>query len=145
MPPGLKGFVQRWIINTLAVLVAATVLPGIRYDGSVDLVVASLLLGILNSFLRPILMLLALPLVVFTLGLFILVINALILDFVNVLVPGFHVDSFGWALAGALIIGIVSLTVNILVGRGSSRLQFTWRRRPPGPDHRDGGGPVIDV
>lgn len=145
MPPGLKHFLQRWVVNTLAVLVAATVLPGIRYDRPVDLVVASLLLGILNSFMRPILMLLALPLVIFTLGLFILVINALILYFVNLLVPGFHVASFGSALAGALIIGLVSLAVNTLVGSGSARVRFKWRRRPPGPDRHDGGGPVIDV
>ncbi len=89
MQPGtrkLLRFLQSWVINTFAVLVAAIVLRGhIAYRSPADLIVASLLLGILNAFVRPILMLLALPLLIFTLGLFTLVINALLLYFVGVL------------------------------------------------------------
>ena len=81
MQPGTRKFLrflQSWAINTLAVLIAAMILHGhIRYGNSGDLIIASLLLGILNAFVRPILMLLALPLLIFTLGLFTLVINAL--------------------------------------------------------------------
>src|SRR6266567_4431850 len=99
----VKKFIQSWLINTLAVLVAVYVVKGIHYEQPLDLFVASLLLGILNAVLRPILLILALPLLLFTLGLFMLVINALLLYFVGfVLHPHFYVDSFGAAFWGAL-------------------------------------------
>ena len=141
---GLQQFAQRWIINTLAVLVTVVLLRGhIRYAETTDLFVASLLLGILNAFIRPIMMLMALPLLIFTLGLFTLVINASLLYLVHWMMGShFEVDSFGWALVGALIISIVSVMLNILTGTGKTRV--TFRRSPPPPP--DGGnGPVIDV
>ena len=148
MQPGTKRllrFLQSWVINTFAVLVAAIILQGhIAYKTSTDLIVASLLLGILNAFVRPILMLLALPLLIFTLGLFTLVINALLLYFVGFLLkPEFYVDTFGYAFLGALIISIVSIALNILTGTGSTRVTFQRRQQPPKPD--DDNGPVIDV
>jgi len=137
-------FLGNWAINTLAVAMAVMVLHNhISYGNNVvNLLMASLLLGILNAFVRPILMRLALPLVFFTLGLFTFVINALLLILVSVLLPFFNVDSFGYAFLGALIISIVSVVLNILTG--SARL--TVHRRPP-PSHRsdDDNGPVIDV
>ena len=119
MQPGTKKilrFSQAWLINTLAVVAAAIILRGhIRYEKPADLIIASLLLGILNAFVRPILMLLALPLLIFTLGLFTLVINALLLYFVGVLMGAhFQVDSFGFAFLGAIIISLVSLALNAL-------------------------------
>ena len=140
----LKQFFLRWIITTLAVLVTVVILrPHIDYNGTTNLFAASLLLGILNAFIRPIMMLLALPLLIFTLGLFTLVINASLLYLVHWLMgPGFEVESFGWALVGAIIISIVSVMLNILTGTGKTRV--TYRRGPPPP--RDGDdGPVIDV
>src|SRR5215472_2390617 len=83
MSPKLKKFLQNWAISTLAVAIASSIVPGIHYDRFLDLVIASLLLGILNSFLKPILMFVALPLLVFTLGLFMFVINALLLYLVG--------------------------------------------------------------
>lgn len=149
MQPGtakLLRFLQSWIINTFAVLVAAMILRGhIRYASPFDLIVASLLLGILNAFVRPILLLMALPLLIFTLGLFTLVINALLLYFVGVLMgPYFQVDSFGFAFLGALIISVVAIALNILTGVGGTRVTVQ-RRRPPEDRHDDGNGPVIDV
>ena len=82
MGPGLRKFIQSWLINTLAVLLAVKIVKGIHYDKPLDLVAASLLLGILNAVLRPVIMFLALPLLILTLGLFMLVINALLLYFV---------------------------------------------------------------
>jgi putative membrane protein len=151
MQPGttkLLRFLQSWIINTLAVLIAAIILRGhILYAAPADLIVASLLLGILNAFVRPILMLLALPLLIFTLGLFTLVINALLLYFVGVLMgPYFQVDSFGFAFLGALIISIVSIALNALTGTGGARITVHRTRPPKNPHDEDGGGgPVIDV
>ena len=150
MQPGtrrLLQFLQSWVINTFAVLVAAMVLRGhLTYQTPADLVIAALLLGILNAFVRPILMLIALPLLIFTLGLFTLVINALLLYFVGVLIrPHFQVDSFGYAFAGAAIISIVSIALNILTGGA----RFTVRRGPPPPPKNPGKDdddkPVIDV
>src|SRR3989442_1629233 len=141
----VKKFIQSWFINTLAVLVAVYLVSGIQYKKPLDLLVASLFLGILNAVLRPILMFLTLPLLVFTLGLFSLVINALLLYFVGyVLRPHFYVDGFWSAFWGALIISVVGMILNALTGTGSTRVRIERSRRPPDSD-RDGGGPVIDV
>jgi putative membrane protein len=149
MQPGTKKvlrFLGNWAVNTLAVLVAAILLRGhIRCERPTDLIVASLLLGILNAFVKPILMLLALPLVIFTLGLFTFVINALMLYGVGWLMgpDHFQVDSFGFAFLGALIISIVSIALNALTGMSNTRITFQPRPRPPKSDKDD--GPVIDV
>jgi putative membrane protein len=143
----VKKFLKSWAINTLAVLVAVYVVPGIRFkdDSLWTPFVTSLVLGILNAFIRPILMLLALPLLVATLGLFTLVINALLLYFVSFLLGNhFVVDSFGAAFLGALVISIVSLLLNLITGSSRARVRFQHRRRPPGSEG-GGGGPVIDV
>ena len=90
-------------------------------------------------------MLLALPLLIFTLGLFTLVINALLLLFVSFLLGRYFViDSFGAAFMGALVISVVSLVLNFLSGVNRSRIRVERRRRPPDSD-RGGNGPVIDV
>lgn len=149
MQPGSKKlvrFLQSWAINTLAVLIAASILhKHITYDDKlVNLLVASLLLGILNAFVRPVLMFIALPLLIFTLGLFTFVINALLLYFVGYLLnPYFHVDLFRYAFWGALIISIVSAALNVLTGNARVSVQ----KQPPGPPKNSGGGdgPVIDV
>ena len=144
MSPALKKFIQGWAINTLAVLVATQIVrSGIHYDSVTGLLVATLVLGILNTFLRPVLLFLSLPLLIFTLGLFTLVINALLLYWVGHLVEGFHVDTFRAAFWGALIISIVSLVLNSVTGTGNSRITVSKSKSPP--DRRDGGGPVIDV
>jgi putative membrane protein len=143
----VKKFIQSWAINTLAVLVAVYMVPGIRFkdDSLWTPFVTSLVLGILNAFIRPILMLFALPLLIFTLGLFRLVINALLLYFVSFLMGRFFVvDDFWAAFLGALVISIVSVLLNLVVGGRSSRVHFERRRPPPDPGP-GGSGPVIDV
>src|ERR1051325_9092304 len=147
MSPKLKKFLANWIINTAAVAVAASgVVKGIHYQSWVDLLVASLLLGILNAFIRPILLLMALPLLIFTLGLFILVINAVLLWAVGQLMsPHFSVDGFKSAFWGALIIGIISLLLNSFTGTGNSRVEIRRGNKPPDSNRGGDGGPVIDV
>jgi putative membrane protein len=141
----VKKFLQSWVISTLAVLIAVYVVKGIHYQEWIDLLVASLLLGVLNAVLRPLLFFLTLPLLIFTLGLFRFVINAVLLYFVGALLsPHFRVDSFWDAFWGALIISIVSVVLNTLTGSGDSRLRFERRRSPPGGP-KGGGGPVIDI
>lgn len=124
MPEKLKQFLQRWIISTVAVLVATYVVPGISYGTALDLLIATLVLGLLNSFLRPVLMLLSLPLLILSLGLFTIVINALLLLLVSALVGRQHfgVTGFGAAFWGALVISIVSLILNSLTRSGDARI-----------------------
>ena len=142
----LLHFLQSWLINTLAVALAVLILHGhIHCESNRVLVLAALLLGILNAFVRPILMLIALPLLIFTLGLFTLVINAVMLYFVGFLLkPHFYVESFGYAFLGALIISVVSVALNVLTG--NARVSVQRRRPPPGKSGRDDDDkPVIDV
>ncbi|MEY2490196.1 MAG: putative rane protein [Verrucomicrobiota bacterium] len=96
------------MITTVAVMIAPVFISGIRYDTVGALIGAALLLGILNAFVRPVLLILSAPLILVTLGFFILVINALMLRLVPSMVIGFHVDSFGSAFWGALLISIIS-------------------------------------
>ncbi|MFL6530098.1 MAG: phage holin family protein [Chthoniobacterales bacterium] len=104
----MRHFLFRWAITTLAVMVASAVISGIRYDSTGSLIAAALLLGILNAFVRPILLILSAPLILLSLGLFILVVNALMLLWVPTFVPGFHVDRFSSAFWGAIVVGIIS-------------------------------------
>ena len=104
----MTAFVIRWLVTTIAVLVAAHLIPGIGYDGWGALLGASLLLGIINAFVRPVLLLLSLPFIIITMGLFIFVINALLLLLVSKIVPAFHVAGFWSAFFGAIIISLVS-------------------------------------
>jgi putative membrane protein len=146
-----RRFLKTWAINTLAVLLAVNIVPGdkIHFLGNTYLapILTALILGILNAFIRPILMLLALPLLIFTLGLFTLVINALLLRLVALLLPNFfYVQNFWAAFLGALIISVISVALNVLTGG----TQVSVRRRPPPPPppprkSGPGDGPVIDV
>lgn len=150
MSERLIPFLQRWLVTTFAVLVAAQIVRGIRYDSTVTLLVASLLLGFLNAFVRPLLVLLSLPLLIVTLGIFIQVINALLLLFVGQLVKGFVVEGFWSAFWGSLVISIVSMVTSLLVGRGPRIKVRRGGQASPPPSRRDdddprGGGPVIDV
>jgi len=147
MPARLKEFLKRWAICTVAVLVATHVVNGISYnkDDWPTLVLATLVLGLLNTFLRPVLFFLSLPLIIFSLGLFTIVINAFLLYLVGWLFESFDVDSFGAAMLGALVISIISILLNALTGSGTARVQIR-RRSKSNPPRRDGGnGPVIDV
>src|SRR6202047_5079394 len=104
----MRHFVFRWIATTVAVMVASSIMHGIRYDTVGSLIAAALLLGILNAFVRPILLILSAPLILVTLGFFILILNGLLLLIVPSVVVGFHVDSFWSAFWGAIVISIVS-------------------------------------
>src|SRR5438046_10493997 len=93
----IKHFVFRWAVTTIAVMVASSVIHGIRYDTVAALIGASLLLGILNAFVRPFLLILSAPLILVTLGFFILILNGLLLLVVPRLVVGFPLYQFSTA------------------------------------------------
>lgn len=114
----MRLFVFRWMITTVAVMVVPVFISGIRYDTVAALIGAALLLGILNAFVRPVLLILSAPLILATLGFFILVINAVMLRWVPSMVTGFHVESFGSAFWGALLISIISWILSVFF-RGS--------------------------
>ncbi|MFN2476339.1 MAG: phage holin family protein [Chthoniobacterales bacterium] len=114
----VRHFIFRWAVTSVSVIIASELIPGIRRDTIGSAVGAALLLGILNAFVRPVLLLLGAPLILLTLGLFILVVNGLMLLWVPSFVPGFHVDSFSSAFWGAIVIGVISWTLSAFF-RGS--------------------------
>ena len=104
----MTAFLIRWLVTTVAVFAAEKIIPGIHCNSAGALLGASLLLGIVNAFVRPILLLLSIPFIIVTMGLFILVVNALMLMLVAQIVPSFSVDGFWSAFFGSIVISLVS-------------------------------------
>ena len=121
------GFIIRVVVYTLALLLAAHVVPGISLSGLTSAVVAGLVLGIINAVVRPILVVLTFPITLLTLGLFLLVLNAFCLWLVPVFVAGFHVTGFGPAFWGALLVSVVSWILTALIS-DSGRVKAIHRR-----------------
>ena len=107
-------FVAHWLITTLAIIISAYLLPGVKVAGFFPALVTALVLGILNTFIKPVLILLTLPLTLVTLGLFTLVINALLILLTSAVVPGFDVRNFGWALLFSLVLSILNSVLHAL-------------------------------
>lgn len=103
-----KPFLIRWLVAMAAVMAATGVVPGIRCDGWIPLIIAGLFLGIVNALVRPVVLLLSLPFILVTMGLFILVVNALLLWAVAGIVPGFRIEGFWSALLGSIVISVVT-------------------------------------
>ncbi|MFA5262634.1 MAG: phage holin family protein [Opitutaceae bacterium] len=131
--------ILRWIVMALGVAIAARLVPGISYDDGTALLVAVLLLSFCNTVLRPLLLLFTFPFIVISLGLGVLVINALLFLLVGRLVEGFHVAGFWPALGGSLIVSITSMLLSGTIGKPRSK-------GPPSPPLSDTkGGDVIDI
>ena len=118
----MKGFLFRLVITGLGLWAAETIVPGVRIDGWGNLVVAALLLGIVNAVIRPIILILTLPLTVLTLGLFILVVNGFSVALVAWLMPGFSLSGLGAAILGSIVVGLTSWLASAFVG-GSGRIE----------------------
>jgi len=104
------------LANAIAILLVAYLLPGLlRAESVMAAMAAAFVLGVVNAFVRPLFVLFTLPLTVLTLGLFLLVINGLLLWLVSALVPGFHVSGFGGAVAGSLLVSAVSWVLTRVV------------------------------
>ena len=97
-----------WCCNALALIAVAYLLPGVAVDGFFSALLAALVLGLINTLVRPLLILLTLPVTIVTLGLFLFVLNGLLFWFAGSVLRGFHVTSFGWAVLGALLYSIIS-------------------------------------
>jgi len=107
--------ITRWVIITVAILIASYFIPGIKVDTLSTAVIAACVLGLINVFIRPIVVLLTLPLSILTLGLFYFCINAFLLKLVAYFVSGFEVSGFFAAFFGSLIISIVSWLANSFI------------------------------
>ena len=117
------GFVLRWVLTGVAVAVALWVVPGFSFVGTqwVAIALTALVLALINASIKPVLSLLSLPITVLTLGLFALVLNALMLLLaswlsVNLFHVGIVIAGFWWAMLGALVISVASAVINLLVG-----------------------------
>ena len=111
----MRRILFKWLINALALLVTTYLVKGIQVTGVPALLMAAALLGVLNVLIRPILILLTLPINIITLGLFTLIINGAMLWFVSLIIKGFMIQGFWPAVIGALIISIVSWFINWMV------------------------------
>ena len=128
----MSGFLIRLVIGAFGLWVAEQLLDGISIDGAFSLFLAALLLGIVNAVVRPVFVLFTLPLTLLSLGLFLLVVNALMLELVAVLVPGMHIDGFGSAILGSIIISLVSWAASAWIGpSGKFEVLVVERRRAP--------------
>lgn len=105
----------RWVINALALLLVAQVVPGFGVETFYNALIAALVLGLVNALVRPLFFILALPVTVLTLGLFTFVINATMIWFVSTIVKGFHVEGFVPALFAALLLWVISMGTNWLI------------------------------
>lgn len=104
-----------WILNAVALLVVAYLLPGISVASFGSAMIAALVLGLLNTLVKPVLILLTLPLTIVTLGLFLLVLNALVFWWAGSVLKGFQVNGFWWAVIGALVYSLVSAALASLL------------------------------
>ena len=132
------GFLIRLLANALAILAAAYIVPGIEVSGGLSLLAASLVLGLINAFVRPILLFLTLPFTLVTLGLFIFLLNAFCLWLTSLMVKGFEVHGFWASVFGALIISVVSWAVTTLLSDRGQVVVITHHKRFP-------EGDVIDI
>jgi len=111
----MKGILIRWIINAVALILASRVIKGIEVDHVLAAFVAAAVLGVMNAVVRPILILLTLPITLLTLGLFILIINGFMLYVAGAVVRGFHVTGFWSSVFGALFLSVISWIANAFI------------------------------
>jgi putative membrane protein len=122
------GFLIRVVVNAVAIWLATQIVPGITVRSTTTVAVAALVLGLINALVRPVLLILTLPLTLVTLGLFLFVLNAVCLWLTSAIVPGFEVRGFWSAFGGALIVSALSWVVNGFV---SDRGQVVVISKPP--------------
>ena len=108
----MSGFILRFVVNTLALYFVSRIVPGVMFSSITALVIASVVLGILNAIVKPILFWLTLPITIVTLGLFLIVLNALIVGLAAFLVPGFDIAGAWPAIFAGILLGLISLITN---------------------------------
>jgi putative membrane protein len=120
--PGCISWIVTWLASALAVWLTARFVPGVEVDGFGAAMWAALVLGFLNALVRPVLVLLTLPVTVITLGAFLLIINATVLTLADWLLDGFRIDGFGYGILAAIVLTLVSTVFSrVLGGREEDR------------------------
>ncbi|MDO8722443.1 MAG: phage holin family protein [Syntrophales bacterium] len=119
----MKGLVIRWLVMAAAIMAASYLLEGIEVKGFFPALGAAAMLGILNAFFRPVLLILTLPINILSLGLFTFIINALMLKMASGIIPGFDIHGFWTAVFGALIITLISWLLNAFISE-RGRVEF---------------------
>jgi putative membrane protein len=127
----MKALLIRFVVTGVAVFLAITIVPGIEAQSLSAGLAAVLLLSLLNAAVRPVLYLFSLPLIILSLGLFMVLINALLLQLVGWLVKGFVVEGFWASVWGALLISVVSFTLNLWINEQGRVELMIQRSRPP--------------
>lgn len=122
----MRGFFVRLLITALGLWVADQLLSGITIAGTGTLIISALLLGIVNAVIRPVILILTLPLTVLTLGFFVLIVNGISLGIAALLVPGFHIAGLWSATLGAIIVGLTGWAASAFIG-GSGRIERMQR------------------
>jgi len=125
----MKNYIIRWLINAVGLLIVSKTMESIEIDSILTAVVAAAVIGIINTFLRPILIILTLPINILSLGLFTLVINGLIFYFVGNIVEGFQVTGYLAAFLGALILSVINVLASFLIGMGKGKAFIHVQRR----------------
>jgi len=122
----VKGFLVRLLVTALGLWAATAIVPGVTIHGLGSLIGAALLLGLVNAVIRPIILILTLPLTLLTLGLFIFVVNGISLALVAWLMPGFTLSGFGAAILGSIVVGLTGWVASIFIG-STGRLEHIHR------------------
>jgi putative membrane protein len=117
----MLGLLVRWLLSALALVLTSKIVPGITFDNITALLIAAIVLGLVNAVVRPILVFFTLPITLLTLGLFLLVVNALTFGIAAWLVPGFSVNGFLPALLGSIVMAILSYVFSMFVKTGEEK------------------------
>jgi len=121
----MQGWVLRWLLNIVAIIITAALLSGFELTiwGAI---VGSVFLGIINAIIRPVLILLTLPLNILSLGLFTFVINGLMLWLTSITIKGFDIHGFGWAVLSAIVLTVISFIISFFIDDNDGR-RFTFK------------------
>jgi putative membrane protein len=125
----MHGLFLRWLLNAVALWLTSEIISGIHVEGIAPLFFAAIVLGIFNAVLRPLLIIVTLPVNLLTLGLFTFIINGVMLYLTASVVRGFTIDGFGSAVVGALVLSIVSFVLNLFIA-DSGRIEYVYVGRP---------------
>ena len=112
----MRSFIARVLVTAFGLWVAEEVLSGVHFDSTIALLGAALLLGVVNAVVRPVVVILTLPITLLTLGLFVLVINGCMVFLVSWIMSSFHIDTIGTAVRASLIVGLTSWVANRFIG-----------------------------
>src|SRR3989339_895108 len=125
----MRGLLIKWIINSLAILIVTYIVKGIEIASPITAIVAAFVLGIINAFLRPFIILITLPINIFTLGVFTFFINGFLFYSVSKIVKGFIITGFWPAFFGALLFSIISFLLSLLINKeGKLEIRFINER-----------------